>query len=63
MRPGRNGACGCPSNGWRPSGGGDRVSGDDPEMRETARRKLVGRAVVIGFLLLVAIYAIATFVR
>ena len=39
------------------------MTGEEPEAREAARRKLVGRAVVVGFLLLVAIYAIATFVR
>ena len=33
---------------------------DDP--REEARRKLLGRAMVIGLLLLVAVYAVATFV-
>jgi hypothetical protein len=31
------------------------------EDRETARRKLMGRAVVVGFLVLVAIYAVFTF--
>jgi hypothetical protein len=29
--------------------------------REAARRKLMGRAVVVGLLVLVAIYAVATF--
>ncbi len=29
--------------------------------RETARRKLAGRAMVIGLLLLVAVYAVFTF--
>jgi hypothetical protein len=35
---------------------------DDPSAdREAARRKLMGRAMVIGLLVLVAIYAVATF--
>jgi hypothetical protein len=35
---------------------------DDPSAtREAARRKLVGRAMVIGLLVLVAVYAAATF--
>ena len=35
---------------------------DDPSKdREEARRKLMGRAMVIGLLTLVAIYAIATY--
>jgi hypothetical protein len=32
-----------------------------PDEREAARRKLLGRAMVIGFLLLVAVYAVFTF--
>ncbi len=34
---------------------------DKPDEREEARRKLMGRAVVVGFLLLVAVYAVFTF--
>ncbi|HZZ68149.1 MAG TPA: hypothetical protein VFE18_08235 [Phenylobacterium sp.] len=35
---------------------------DAPDQdREAARRKLMGRAMVVGFLLLVAVYAIFTF--
>lgn len=35
---------------------------EDPEKaREEARRKLVGRAMVVGLLALVALYAIVTF--
>jgi len=34
---------------------------DAPDEREAARRKLLGRAMVIGFLLLVAVYAVFTF--
>jgi hypothetical protein len=35
---------------------------DDPSQdKEAARRKLVGRAMVIGLLVLVAIYAVFTF--
>lgn len=34
---------------------------DTPDEREAARRKLVGRAMVIGLLLLVAVYALFTF--
>ena len=36
---------------------------DAPDDRTEARRKLVGRAMVIGLLLLVAVYAVATFRR
>jgi hypothetical protein len=32
----------------------------DPQAREEARRKLMGRAMVVGFVLLVAIYALFT---
>lgn len=39
------------------------MSGDDPQAREEARRKLIGRAAVIGLLALVAVYVLATFVR
>ena len=34
---------------------------EDPQARELARRKLLGRAMVIGFLVLVAVYAVVTF--
>ncbi|MFI4964409.1 MAG: hypothetical protein ACHP9T_03490 [Caulobacterales bacterium] len=34
---------------------------EPPDEREEARRKLMGRAVVVGFLLLVAVYAVFTF--
>jgi hypothetical protein len=34
-----------------------------PEDREARRRKLTGRAIVVGFGLLVLIYILATFVR
>jgi hypothetical protein len=34
---------------------------DRPDDREEARRKLVGRAMVVGFLLLVAVYALFTY--
>lgn len=34
---------------------------DAPNDREDARRKLMGRAMVIGFLVLVAVYAVFTF--
>jgi hypothetical protein len=37
------------------------VSDQDPEAREAARRKLFGRAMVVGLLLLVAVYAVFTF--
>jgi len=33
----------------------------EDDVRELARRKLVGRAMVIGFLVLVAVYATVTF--
>jgi len=37
---------------------------EDPEKaKRDASNKLLGRAVVIGFLVLVAVYALATFVR
>jgi hypothetical protein len=39
------------------------VSDEAPQPREAARRKWLGRAVVIGFLVLVAVYVLATFVR
>jgi hypothetical protein len=34
---------------------------DTPDERAAAKRKLIGRAMVIGLLLLVAVYAVATF--
>lgn len=34
---------------------------DKPDDHEERRRKLMGRAMVIGFLLLVAVYALFTF--
>jgi hypothetical protein len=38
------------------------MSGDQtPDERETARRKLIGRAVVVAFVALVALYVYATF--
>jgi hypothetical protein len=37
------------------------MSDPDTQAREEARRKLVGRAVVVGFVLLVAVYAVFTF--
>lgn len=37
------------------------MSNDPDEAREAARRKLVGRAMVIGLVLLVAVYAVFTF--
>jgi len=35
----------------------------DNDQREARRRKLLGRAMVIGFLVLVLIYVAATFIR
>ena len=35
--------------------------GHESDAREAARRKLVGRAMVVGLLLLVAVYAVFTF--
>jgi hypothetical protein len=37
------------------------VSNEPDEGREAARRKLVGRAMVVGLVLLVAVYAVFTF--
>jgi hypothetical protein len=37
------------------------VSVEDPDPREEARRKLFGRVMVIGFVLLLATYALVTF--
>ena len=34
---------------------------DTPNDRDLARRKLIGRAMVVGLLLLVAVYAVFTF--
>jgi hypothetical protein len=39
------------------------MSEDPDKVREEARRKWFGRAMVIALLLLVAVYALATFVR
>ena len=39
------------------------MSEPETEAREERRRKLIGRAVVVGFGLLVLIYILATFVR
>ena len=41
--------------------GSSAVMNDTPDERETAKRKLVGRAMVIGLVLLVAVYAVFTF--
>ena len=38
-----------------------RGMNDTPDERAAAKRKLIGRAMVIGLLLLVAVYAAATF--
>ena len=35
----------------------------DAEAREEKRRKLMGRAMVVGFVILVLIYVAATFIR
>ena len=37
------------------------MSEEDKTAQEARRRRLVGRAMVIGFLLLVAVYAVFTF--
>jgi hypothetical protein len=37
------------------------MSDPQPDEREEARRKLMGRAMVIGLVLLVAVYAVFTF--
>jgi hypothetical protein len=37
------------------------LSEQDPQAREEARRKLMGRAMVVGFVVLVAVYALFTF--
>jgi hypothetical protein len=45
-----------------PGQGSSACMNDAPENdREAARRKLVGRAMVIGLLLLVAVYALFTY--
>jgi hypothetical protein len=44
-----------------PAQGSSAVMNDTPEDREAAKRKLVGRAMVIGLLALVALYAVFTF--
>ena len=44
-----------------PGQGSSAVMNDTPENdREDARRKLIGRAVVVGFVLLIAVYAVFT---
>ena len=37
------------------------MSLEDPDAREAARRKLFGRVMVVGFVLLLATYALVTF--
>lgn len=37
------------------------MSDQDPQTREAARRKLIGRLGVIAFLALVAVYVVVTF--
>jgi hypothetical protein len=37
------------------------MSDPQDKAREEARRKLMGRAMIVGFLLLVAVYAVFTF--
>ena len=45
-----------------PAQGSSAVMNETPDNdREDAKRKLMGRAMVIGFLLLVAVYAVFTF--
>ena len=44
-----------------PRQGSSAAMNDTPDDRELARRKLLGRAMVIGFLVLVAVYAVVTF--
>ena len=45
-----------------PAGQGSSAGMNDmPDERAAAKRKLIGRAMVIGLLLLVAAYAFATF--
>ena len=39
------------------------MSAPDEDQRELRRRKLMGRAMVIGLLALIALYAAVTFVR
>ena len=39
----------------------DTPNNSPDDAREQARRKLVGRAMVVGLLLLVAVYAVFTF--
>jgi hypothetical protein len=46
----------------RKSDEGEDASMDiDPEAKAEAQRKLFGRAMVVGFLLLIAVYVAATF--
>lgn len=44
-----------------PGQGSSAVMDDTPDERAEAKRKLVGRAMVIGLVLLVAVYAVFTF--
>ena len=44
-----------------PRQGSSAVMNDAPDDRELAKRKFLGRAMVIGFLVLVAVYATVTF--
>jgi hypothetical protein len=39
------------------------VSEDPDKARQDARNRLLGRAMIVGFLVLVAAYVLATFVR
>ncbi len=59
-RPGR-----AEPDAWRltddPCQGSSAPMNDNPDEREAAKRKLVGRAMVIGLVLLVAVYAVFTF--
>jgi len=40
---------------------GERMTEDDKTAREAARRRLIGRAMVVGLLVLVMLYVFATF--
>ena len=44
-----------------PRQGSSALMNDTPEDREESKRKLVGRAMVVGLLLLIAVYAVFTF--
>ncbi len=39
----------------------NNTSDESPKDAEEARRKLIGRAMLVGFLVLVAVYAVFTF--